>query len=170
MRLNQVFQSFIYARKISLNKKLSISFIGLLFLFCNSAYAQETFKEKQASQLENKYQILFEEIKKLYKEKEFTLNNRETEQYAAKILILLNQVKKDSEGSLATYILLNENTKKAKDVEKRLSLLVIGSYSLHNSLFAATKYINYGQKLFIDIKDDEFLIAEKVYSSIKMSN
>ena len=151
----------------SLTMRLRINLIGLLFLFSISVCAQQTFEEQQISSFEKEYMVLFETTSKLYSEKKFTLNNRETDTAATKILLDVTRFRKMSKDLFWMYMASHSG---AKDHHRRISLLIVGSRSLENSLDAAIKYIYYGQNLFIDIKDDEFLIAEKVYSSIKMSN
>ena len=102
---------------INLKHKLCISITGLLFLFSNVTYAQNTFEEKQVSQLEKEYRIIFEETNKLYKEKEFTVDNRETGRDVAKIMILLKQVKRDSKEVLAVNMLSYGNDRRNKNLK-----------------------------------------------------
>ena len=148
---------------INLKQKLSIGLTGLIFLFSFVTYAQDTFEEKQVSQLEKEYRIVFEETRKLYQEKEFTVNNRETAREVAKILILLRLVNRGSKETLANYMLSYANNSAIKHLEKRLSLIVLGSRSLENSLDASKMYIYYGQDFFNVIRDKEFIIAKDVY-------
>ena len=129
-----------------------------------AGYAQETFEEQQISSFEKEYIDLVEATRKLYKEKEFSIDNRETDTAATKVLLAVTRLRKTSKDLFWMYMASNSN---AKDHHRRISLLLVGSCSLENSLDAAVKYIYYGDKLFIDIKNDEFLIAEKVYNSIK---
>ena len=61
-----------------------------------AGYAKETFEEQQISSFEKEYIDLVEATRKLYKEKEFSIDNRETDTAATKVLLAVTRLRKTS--------------------------------------------------------------------------